>query len=463
MEGMSKHSVLVIGGGAAGYFAAVAAAERLGAAGTVVLCEATAHPLAKVRISGGGRCNVTHDCMDPRELVKRYPRGGRELLGAFHRFGPRDTIAWFAERGVTLKTEADGRMFPITDDSATIVDCLQREAARFGVDVRTRWPVSTLRRRPSGGFVAESTAMLRSGATASGATTAGATTAGATALAESAGPLGGASARDALEADSVILATGGTKTLAGGTLAESLGHTIEPPVPSLFTFHCRDPRLDGLAGLAVADAEVAVPGTDLRRRGPVLITHAGLSGPAILTLSAWGARDLAKVDYRFRLTLNVVPGRTREQVREVLRTQRTEHPRRRVSSGGPFAVPLRLWERLALAAGIGTEITWSHVSTDALESLVAACVETTLAIEGKSLNKEEFVTCGGVRRTEIDFRSMASRSCPGLYVVGEALDVDGVTGGFNFQAAWTTGWLAGHAAAEAALPERLPAFASPPP
>lgn len=454
---MSKHSVLVIGGGAAGYFAAIAAAERLGPAGTVVLCEATAHPLAKVRISGGGRCNVTHDCMDPRELVKRYPRGGRELLGAFHRFGPRDTIAWFAERGVTLKTEADGRMFPITDDSATIVDCLQREAARVGVDVRTRWPVSVLRRRPSGGFVAESTAMLRSGAAASGAMAIGAT-----AIAGAAGPVPlaeakdvarestGANALDALEADCVILATGGTKTLAGGTLAESLGHTIEPPVPSLFTFHCRDPRLDGLSGLAVTDAEVAVPGTDLRRRGPVLITHAGLSGPAILTLSAWGARDLANVDYRFRLTLNVVPGRTREQVREVLRAQRAEHPRRRVSSGGPFAVPLRLWERLALAAGIGTEITWSHVSTEALEALVAACVETTLAIEGKSLNKEEFVTCGGVRRTEIDFRSMASRSCPGLYVVGEALDVDGVTGGFNFQAAWTTGWLAGRAAAEAA-------------
>lgn len=454
---MSKHSVLVIGGGAAGYFAAIAAAERLGPAGTVVLCEATAHPLAKVRISGGGRCNVTHDCMDPRELVKRYPRGGRELLGAFHRFGPRDTIAWFAERGVTLKTEADGRMFPITDDSATIVDCLQREAARVGVDVRTRWPVSVLRRRLPGGFVAESTAMLRSGAAASGAMAIGAT-----AIAGAAGPVPlaeakdvarestGASALGALEADSVILATGGTKTLAGGTLAESLGHTIEPPVPSLFTFHCRDPRLDGLSGLAVADAEVAVPGTDLRRRGPVLITHAGLSGPAILTLSAWGARDLANVDYRFRLTLNVVPGRTREQVREVLRAQRTEHPRRRVSSGGPFAVPLRLWERLALAAGIGTEVTWSHVSAEALEALVAACVETTLAIEGKSLNKEEFVTCGGVRRTEIDFRSMASRSCPGLYVVGEALDVDGVTGGFNFQAAWTTGWLAGRSAAEAA-------------
>lgn len=429
---MSKHSVLVIGGGAAGYFAAIAAAERLGPAGTVVLCEATAHPLAKVRISGGGRCNVTHDCMDPRELVKRYPRGGRELLGAFHRFGPRDTIAWFAERGVTLKTEADGRMFPITDDSATIVDCLQREAARVGVDVRTRWPVSILRRQPGGGFVAESTAMLRPGAAAAGETS-----------------IVGASALEVLEADCVILATGGTKTLAGGTLAESLGHTIEPPVPSLFTFHCRDPRLDGLSGLAVTDAEVAVPGTDLRRRGPVLITHAGLSGPAILTLSAWGARDLAKVDYRFRLTLNVVPGRTREQVREVLRAQRTEHPRRRVSSGGPFAVPLRLWERLALAAGIGTEVTWSHVSAEALEALVAACAETALAIEGKSLNKEEFVTCGGVRRTEIDFRTMASRSCPGLYVAGEALDVDGVTGGFNFQAAWTTGWLAGRSAAEA--------------
>ena len=435
MVGMSKHSVLVIGGGAAGYFAAIAAAERLGAAGTVLLCEATAHPLAKVRISGGGRCNVTHDCMDPRELVKRYPRGGRELLGAFHRFGPRDTIAWFAERGVTLKTEADGRMFPITDDSATIVDCLQREAARVGVEVRTRWPVRSLRRSSSGGFLAGSAA----GAPVPPA-----------AQVDEGSAVGRLDAGEVLQAACVILATGGAKSVGGGTLAESLGHTIEPPVPSLFTFHCRDARLEGLAGLAVADAEVSVPGTDLRRRGPVLITHGGLSGPAVLTLSAWGARVLAGLGYRFTLALNLVPGRTREQVRSELRAQRTEHPRRRVSSGGPFAVPLRLWERLTAAAGMGPEVTWSHVSSEALEALVAACVETRLAIEGKSLNKEEFVTCGGVRREEIDFRTLASRRCPGLYVVGEALDVDGVTGGFNFQAAWTTGWLAGNAAAAAA-------------
>jgi predicted flavoprotein YhiN len=434
MVGMSKHSVLVIGGGAAGYFAAIAAAERLGAAGTVVLCEATAHPLAKVRISGGGRCNVTHDCMDPRELVKRYPRGGRELLGAFHRFGPRDTIAWFAERGVTLKTEADGRMFPITDDSATIVECLQREAARVGVEVRTRWPVRSLRRSSSGGFLAGSAA----GAPGPPA-----------AQVDEGSAVGRLDAGEVLQAACVILATGGAKSVGGGTLAESLGHTIEPPVPSLFTFHCRDARLEGLAGLAVADAEVSVPGTDLRRRGPVLITHGGLSGPAVLTLSAWGARVLAGLGYRFTLALNLVPGRTREQVRSELRAQRTEHPRRRVSSGGPFAVPLRLWERLTAAAGMGPEVTWSHVSSEALEALVAACVETRLAIEGKSLNKEEFVTCGGVRREEIDFRTLASRRCPGLYVVGEALDVDGVTGGFNFQAAWTTGWLAGNAAAMA--------------
>jgi predicted flavoprotein YhiN len=377
---------------------------------------------------------VTHDCLDPRELVKRYPRGGRELLGAFHRFGPRDTIAWFAERGVTLKTEADGRLFPVTDDSATIVECLQREAARVGVEVRTRWPVRSLRRSSSGGFLAESTA--------------GAPVAPAAPVGERS-TVGRLDAGEVLQAACVILATGGAKSVGGGTLAESLGHTIEPPVPSLFTFHCRDARIEGLAGLAVADAEVSVPDTDLRRRGPVLITHGGLSGPAILTLSAWGARVLAGLGYRFTLALNLVPGRTREQVRSELRAQRTEHPRRRVSSGGPFAVPLRLWERLTAAAGMGPEVTWSHVSSEALEALVAACVETRLAIEGKSLNKEEFVTCGGVRREEIDFRTLASRRCPGLYVVGEALDVDGVTGGFNFQAAWTTGWLAGNAAAVA--------------
>lgn len=407
---MGSHTVLVVGGGAAGFFAAIAAAEAAAGRGRVILCEATAHPLAKVRVSGGGRCNVTHACPEPRELIQRYPRGSRELLGAFHRFGPRDTVAWFAERGVELKTESDGRMFPVTDSSGTIVDCLQSSAAKAGVEVRTRCGVTAVTRGPGGvGF----NVTLATGSVE--------------------------------QVDRLILAQGGPKEPKGRSLAESLGHTLEPPVPSLFTFHVVDPRLTDLAGLSVEDAASSVPGTSLRERGPLLITHWGVSGPAVLKLSAWGARELATRNYRFSLELNFAPEYSRERAREALVSFRSQHPKRQVSSGGPFGIPSRLWERLVTAAGIGSTTPWSQTSNDAVQALTGQVVAAMFAVTGKSMNKEEFVTCGGVRRTEVDFRTLESRVCPGLYCVGELLDVDGITGGFNFQAAWTTGWLAGRA------------------
>ncbi len=406
--------VVVIGGGAAGFFAGIACAEELAGGGTVTIYEATAHPLAKVRVSGGGRCNATHACFEPRELVKKYPRGGRELLGAFHRFQPRDTIAWFAERGVELKTEEDGRMFPVTDDSATIVDCLMQAAEKAGVRIVTSMGVRTVEKLADGFWVT-----LTSG--------------------------------EELRCERVVMATGGNKASAGLAIAQKLGHTIEPPVPSLFTFHIDDKRLEGLSGVAVENAGVAVRGTKLKEGGPLLITHWGMSGPAILKLSAWGARELAGMNYEFPLVVNWVGGKTREALLQELTAVRTANPKKHVTTWSPLPMPQRLWERLVTASGIAGATPWAQVGNAALGKLAGDLTAAEFGVVGKSLFKEEFVTCGGVRLSEVDFRTMESRVCPGLHFAGEVLDIDGVTGGFNFQAAWTTGFLAGRAAAGRAL------------
>ncbi len=404
--GMNRNRVLIVGGGAAGYFAAIACAECDPAA-EVVIFEATAHPLAKVRVSGGGRCNVTHACFAPDELVRRYPRGGRELLGPLHRWGPQETADWFAVHGVELKTEGDGRMFPVTDDSRTIVDCLQRAASVAGVTVRTGCRV----RAAKPGYTVE----LTPGGAVSG--------------------------------DRLLIATGGGRAGAGYEIARQLGHTLEPPVPSLFTFRLNDARIQGLAGVSVAEARVCVPGTGLRAQGALLITHWGLSGPAVLELSAWGARVLHDLDYTFDLEINWVAPRGIEEVAATLMETRARHPRHRVGARAPFGLPQRLWERLTAAAGLPAHLPWTSVSNEAVQGLAAQLARGSYAVTGKSLFKEEFVTCGGVRLAEVDFRTMESRLSPGLHFAGEVLDIDGITGGFNFQAAWTTGWLAGRAMA----------------
>ena len=403
--------VIIVGGGAAGFFAAIACAEKLGAAGTVTLYEATAHPLAKVRVSGGGRCNLTHACFEPRELVKNYPRGGRELLGAFHRWQPRDTIAWFAERSVETKTEADGRMFPVTDESATITDCLLHAAESAGVHMVTSLGVRTAERAGDGFWLT-----LTDGANVRG--------------------------------EKLLLATGGNRSSAGFTIAEKLGHTVEPLVPSLFTFHIDDARLIGLSGVSVENAMVSVPGTKLRASGPLLITHWGLSGPAVLKLSAWGARELAAVSYEFPLVVNWTPPHTRDSLVRELAGVREKNPRKQIATWSPLAMPQRLWERLVTSAGIAATTPWAQVGNAALGPLAAQLTAAEFKVVGKSTFKEEFVTCGGVRLAEVDFKTMESRVCPGLHFAGEVLDIDGVTGGFNFQSAWTTGWLAGQAMAE---------------
>jgi predicted Rossmann fold flavoprotein len=405
----SQH-IIVIGGGPAGVFAAITCAEAAPAARVTVL-EKGPEFLAKVRISGGGRCNVTHACFEPRELAERYPRGGRTLIGPFKRFQPRDMIAWFESHGVELKTENDGRMFPVTDDSRTIVDCLLRAAKTAGVKLLARRGVERVTRRTEGGF----DLTLDGG--------------------------------DMLSCDCLLLAAGGCRTAEEGSLVVKLGHTLEPPVPSLFTFHVETPWLRALAGVSVESAEVSVPVAALRERGALLVTHWGLSGPAILRLSAWGARALHGLDYRFPLHVNWLPHLGAEAVAAALQSRRGEQPARLVVNTLVPPLPARLWEQLVLAAGVTRDTRWAALTRAAQHRIVQQLIRTELPVTGKSMNKEEFVTCGGVRLGEVDFKTMESRVCPGLYLAGEVLDVDGITGGFNFQAAWTTGWIAGRAMA----------------
>jgi predicted Rossmann fold flavoprotein len=364
-----------------------------------------------VRVSGGGRCNVTHACFDPRELVKRYPRGGRELLGAFHRWQPRDTVAWFAERGVETKVEEDGRMFPVTDDSATVVDCLTRAAERAGVRLVSPMGVRKVEALGPGTGEAAFWVTLTDGT--------------------------------CLRCERVLLATGGNRSSAGFMMAQALGHTIEPLVPSLFTFHIDDARLVGLSGVAVEQATASVGGTKLHESGPLLITHWGLSGPAILKLSAWGARELAARNYEFPLTVNFAPPHSPDSLWRELTVLRDRNARRQIGTWSPLPMPQRLWERLVASGCVTPTSVWTTIGNAALKTLAAQITAAEFKVVGKSLFKDEFVTCGGVRLSEVDFRTMESRLCPGLYFAGEILDIDGITGGYNFQAAWTTGMIAG--------------------
>ena len=400
--------VAIAGGGAAGFFAAIAAACANRDC-EVQLFERTSQFLSKVRISGGGRCNVTHALFDPRMFTTHYPRGERELISPFHRFSAQDTVNWFESRGVSLKREEDGRMFPTTDSSATIVNCLIDEARSSGVQLFARRGIEEANVRSGGGFD------LR---LSDGTSTA---------------------------CDRLLLATGGARSAIGAEIAHSLGHKIEPPVPSLFSLHIRSAWLQSLPGVSVNDVELSVD--KLRERGALLITHNGVSGPAVLRLSAWGARRLHSMDYRFPLRINWVPSMSEDALRVELRSRREKQPNKRVINSPIENLPARLWEKLVENAGISPATIWTALPREGTNALVRQLRETELTVHGKSLNKEEFVTCGGVRLREINFKTMESRITPHLYFAGELLDIDGITGGFNFQAAWTTGWIAGHAMA----------------
>lgn len=398
-------NIAIIGGGAAGFFAAVTAAERLPAARVVILERGTS-VLQKVKVSGGGRCNVTHACFDARELVRNYPRGNRELLAPFLRFGPRETVQWFERRGVRLKTEADGRMFPVSDNSQTIVDCLWQAARDAGVEVRTGARVERL--EPAG--VQWLIHLTR---------------------------------QAPVLADRVLVASGSNETLWG--MLARLGHSIVPPVPSLFTFNAKDARLRDLAGVSVPRATVQVEGARLSAAGPLLITHWGFSGPAILRLSAWGARELHRLNYHFSIKINWLGETTGSEILAALNRIKSENAKKLVAAHTQFGLPQRLWERLTAAAGISAALRWGDAGKTALQALAAQLTAGVFAVNGKNAFKEEFVTAGGVDLREVNFKTFESKLFPGLFFAGEVLDIDAITGGFNFQAAWTGGWIAGNA------------------
>jgi predicted Rossmann fold flavoprotein len=334
------------------------------------------------------------------------------LLGAFHSWQPADTIDWFESKGVALKTEEDGRIFPITDSSATVIDCLVESAVRLGIEVRTESEIKSVANPVAGRFALT----LGDG--------------------------------NRMEADRVIIASGGGDRSGGLKIAEEFGHTITELAPSLFTFHVADPRIEGLPGLSVKNARVACKQVGLEQAGPVLITHWGLSGPAILKLSAWGARPFARLDYSFEIRVNWLGDRSKDTVQSDLRRQKQAAGKRLVPAHCPFEIPNRIWERLTEAAGIGSQLQWAQLSKAQAAKLADELTDCRFQVRGKSMNKEEFVTCGGVSLGEIDFRRMESKRVGGLFFAGEVTDIDGLTGGFNFQGAWTTGWIAGTSAAK---------------
>ncbi|MBC6989707.1 NAD(P)/FAD-dependent oxidoreductase [Hymenobacter sp. BT491] len=399
-----------MGGGAAGFFGAIACAEANPQL-TVILIEKTGKLLSKVRVSGGGRCNVTHACFSPAQLVQHYPRGGKQLKEPFKQFGAQDTVQWFERRGVQLKTEADGRMFPTTDSSETIAQCLLEAARQAGVKIWNNTAAEELTPLPEGGF------SLR---------------------------LTGTHAQE-LVVNKLLIATGGVPKSEGYNWLRALGHSVAEPVPSLFTFNVPESPLRELMGVSVPHARVVLAGSTLSYEGPLLVTHWGVSGPAVLKLSAWGARLLHELNYTGTALVSWVPTHTEEKLRQWLHEFRSQNGRKVVQSNPLFGLPQRLWRTLTDQAGVIGETRWSELAAKVQNRLIENLLRMPLAVRGKTTFKEEFVTCGGIPLAEVNMKTMASRLVPDLYFAGEVLDIDGITGGFNFQAAWTTGYLAGQA------------------
>ena len=401
----------MIGGGAAGFMAAITAAEQ--GVKRVLVLEATPELLNKVRISGGGRCNVTHACWDPAELVGHYPRGQRALKGVFSRFAAGDAIAWFADRGLVLIEEADGRMFPEQNRSEAVIQCLKRAALKAGVKVQTRAMVQRLSVQSEGVFLVD-----------------------------------GRGLDQPLSAQKVMLATGGHPS--GRKMAENLGHQLVPPVPSLFSLSLEASALAACSGIAVDDVglELKLNNQRFRHVGRVLITHRGLSGPAALRLSAFAARALHGSRYQGELRVDWSAGLGRSGVEQRLKQWRQEQARRTLAAAKPFDhFPRRLWQAFLMLAGADGERRWAELPVKSERRLVEILCAQPLSIQGRGPFGEEFVTAGGVDLGEVNLATMESRRCPGLYLAGELLDVDGVTGGFNFQACWSGGWLAGQSIA----------------
>ncbi len=408
---MDEWDFVVVGGGAAGYFGAIACAEAHPGARVLIL-EATARVLTKVKISGGGRCNVTHHQFNPKQLITFYPRGQKELIGPFHRFQPQDTVAWFTEHGVKLKVEEDGRMFPVTNNSQTIIDCLDQAANNAGVVLQKNMLVQNIVPNLNGFEIH-------------------------------------IKGNSSIKARFILLATGSSPY--GVNLAESLGHRLIAPVPSLFTFQIQNPLLEGLSGISFPRVRITLKikesSQDFVQEGPCLITHWGLSGPAVLKLSAFAARELYSSSYQAQLQINWNFPMTQEETLQKLEVSKQQFPKKKLINENPFHCMRRFWESILRVAGFSEEALFGETSKKQLQELSQLLTQSHLLVTGKGVFKEEFVTAGGVAREEIDFRNMESKIQAGLYLAGETVDIDGITGGFNFQNAWTGGWLAGQSVA----------------
>lgn len=410
---MHKKRLIVIGGGAAGFFCAVNAA-RLNPLLEVVILEKSNTLLSKVKVSGGGRCNVTHACFSIAEMIKKYPRGSAFVKKTSHHFFTTDTINWFKERNVVLKTEADGRMFPVTNSSQTIIDCLVKEAIKYNVGIRMRKEVKLLKVNCEG-LLADNKFELQ------------------------------LSDNTILLADYVCLASGGYPKIVQYDWLKNSEHSIENPVPSLFTFNMPGNAITALMGVSVEHVSVKIVGSKLSAEGPLLITHWGMSGPAVLKLSAWGARELALSNYDFSILVNWVPQFNENSLREKFQTLRFELATQKMVNRNPFLLPNRLWDYLIIRSGIQLNLRWADLPAKEQNVLIKNLCADAYAIKGKTIFKEEFVTAGGVQLNEIDFNTMQSKKHPGLFFAGEIINVDGITGGYNFQNAWTTGWISAKA------------------
>jgi len=402
---LSKENILIIGGGAAGFFSAIHLAAARPMANITILERGKA-VLEKVRVSGGGRCNVTHACWEPRELIKHYPRGSKELLGPFHQFACGDTMGWFEDRGVALKIEDDGRVFPTTDSSSTIIDCLWGTAKRKGIKVITRCRVdglACLQDDPAGAWLV----------TANG---------------------------EKLIADRVVVTTGSNPRV--WNWLRKLGLSLIDPVPSLFAFNIPDKKLHAMSGISLPWTHVSIDDEPLKAEGPLLITHKGLSGPAILRLSAWGARQLAPKKYQFILKVNWLARRQQDVLAELMEMGKTL-PRQQIGSRGQFDLPQRLWRYLIAKAGVLPETQWAQIGKKQAQAIATQLVHCSYQVNGKATNKEEFVTAGGIDLKEINFKTFTTKKYPTLHLAGEVLDIDAITGGFNFQEAWTGGYIIG--------------------
>ena len=399
----SKYDIIIIGGGAAGFFTAINIVEKNPKLQVAIL-ERGKSVLEKVRISGGGRCNVTHACFVPNDLVKFYPRGEKELKGPFHQFCSGDTIEWFEKHGVELKIEDDGRMFPVSNSSQTIIDCFLKAAQKLKIDVLTSHSVQELYQ--GGDYWKISTN------------------------------------QEVFSCQKVIMATGSNPKM--WELLQNLGHSIIEPVPSLFTFNIKDPRIKDLMGLS-AIASVKVKKSKLEASGPLLITHWGMSGPGILRLSAWGARELADKKYQFAIQVNWLNEIDFEEAIDLLKNIKEENSKKLVSKYAHFELPKRLWENLVKAAGITEETKWADVNKKQLNTLAEQLTNGEFQVNGKSTFKEEFVTAGGIDLKEVNFKTMESKILPNMFFAGEILNIDAITGGFNFQNAWTGGFIVANA------------------